>query len=109
METEGNICIINTSNYNDGTYFVNTYVDDCFEAGRIVVNKTDNCGNSCPCYANINEAQLSHNTIQVEQKIISNSFTNADVTYIAGESILLETGFETHRYFNFEAKIEDCQ
>jgi len=92
METSGNICIINTSDYNDGIYFVHTYVDDCFEAGRLVVNKTDNCS-----------------TIQVEQKIISNSFNNADVTYIAGESILLETGFETHQYFDFEAKIEDCQ
>lgn len=109
METSSNICIINTSDYNDGTYFVHTYVDDCFEVGRIVVNKTDNCSNSCPCYVNINEAQLSRKTIQVEQKIISNSFNNADVTYIAGESILLETGFETHRYFDFEAKIEDCQ
>lgn len=85
METDGNICIINTSDYNDGIYRVNTYVDDCFEAGRIVVNKTANCTNNCPCFTNISEAQLSNKTFKIEQKIISNSFNNADVSYIAGE------------------------
>jgi len=109
FETEANICIINTANYDDGIFVVHAYVEDDYAVEKIFVNKVNNCSSNCPCYANISDAQLSSKTFRIEQNIISNSFNNANVTYIAGESILLETGFETHTYFDFEAKIEDCQ
>jgi len=108
METNNNIISINTNGYSDGIYYIHVYTDDCYEAKKVFVNEADNCNTTCNCIANISEAQLDNKTFRVGQKIISNSFNNAKVTYVAGESILLETGFETHSYFNFEAKIEDC-
>jgi len=109
MQTNNSVISINTTNYSDGIYYIHAYTDDdCYQVEKLFVNDGDNCNATCTCIANISEAQLDNRTFKVAKNIISNSFNNAKVTYIAGESILLETGFETHRYFDFIAKIENC-
>jgi len=103
MATNNSVANVNTSTYNDGVYMIHVYTDDCYTSKKVFVNNADNCNATCTCIANISEAQLDNKTYKVAKNIISNSFNNAKVKYIAGESVLLETGFETHRYFDFEA------
>jgi len=109
MTTNNSIVNINTSDYKVGIYLFHVYAVGCHQVKPIFIDNIDNCNSNCSCAAHISDAQLNPKTIKVAQKIISNNFNNAEITYIAGESILLQTGFETHRYFDFEAKIEDCQ
>jgi len=68
-----------------------------------------NCTNTtCDFSLNLTGSTNTTEVFRVEKNIISTAIINANVSYLAGELITLNSGFNAGKNFDFVAKIENC-
>lgn len=75
---------------------------------QITTNYNCTNPNSCDYSLNLNGTVNNNRVFKAENNITSNSVINANVDYLAGEFIRLESGFSVDKNFDFGAKIENC-
>lgn len=90
-----------------GNNFDASWVDFCASDAGICLDAAAIC-NSAP-ELNIDGLQFEEASYHSAQKISSNAIIEATTTFKAGETIELQSGFETNGLNDFRADIENCE